>query len=262
MPATPKRKNNPAPVAQTAGATAVLDREDASDVATDTASDAEVTMERYTEVTAEEVLSDLQNPDEYDTLSENQVSYVATRVAYGKAVKENAPKKIQKELRESLKEWKEALESDEEKIPLQAEDAAAASAKAKKPAPQPKKDKTKDCLCGCGGRTKGGLFIPGHDAKLKSFLLKVEKGEADVNTLPQATRDQLDTCACCGMPMLKHPSGKGPICRTGNCRCKEKAAAKAEADAAKAAKRAAKAEADAAAKAASDAVKAEAAKKK
>lgn len=27
------------------------------------------------------------------------------------------------------------------------------------------------CMCGCGGITKGGRFLPGHDARLKSQLL-------------------------------------------------------------------------------------------
>lgn len=35
------------------------------------------------------------------------------------------------------------------------------------PAPpvKTKADKGKDCGCGCGGRTKGGRYLPGHDAK-------------------------------------------------------------------------------------------------
>ena len=32
--------------------------------------------------------------------------------------------------------------------------------------------RARDCECGCGGTTRGGRFIPGHDAKLKSRLLK------------------------------------------------------------------------------------------
>ena len=35
----------------------------------------------------------------------------------------------------------------------------------------PKKAKSPICLCGCGGHTKGGRFLPGHDAKLKKVLL-------------------------------------------------------------------------------------------
>src|SRR6266446_7613258 len=33
------------------------------------------------------------------------------------------------------------------------------------------KIKAPECLCGCGGRTKGGRFLPGHDAKLKKALI-------------------------------------------------------------------------------------------
>lgn len=28
----------------------------------------------------------------------------------------------------------------------------------------------RDCACGCGGKTGGGLWVPGHDAKRKSLL--------------------------------------------------------------------------------------------
>ena len=30
----------------------------------------------------------------------------------------------------------------------------------------------KECACGCGGMTKGGTWIPGHDAKYASMLLQ------------------------------------------------------------------------------------------
>lgn len=30
------------------------------------------------------------------------------------------------------------------------------------------KDKGRDCMCQCGGKTKGGHFLPGHDAKFHS----------------------------------------------------------------------------------------------
>ena len=32
-----------------------------------------------------------------------------------------------------------------------------------------------ECQCGCKGITKGGRFLPGHDAKLKSKLVKACK---------------------------------------------------------------------------------------
>lgn len=30
------------------------------------------------------------------------------------------------------------------------------------------------CLCGCGDRTKGGTFLPGHDARLRGKLIRNE----------------------------------------------------------------------------------------
>ena len=36
---------------------------------------------------------------------------------------------------------------------------------------KPKKLRSPICLCGCGGHTKGGRFLPGHDAKLKKALV-------------------------------------------------------------------------------------------
>lgn len=33
------------------------------------------------------------------------------------------------------------------------------------------------CLCECGGTTKGGRFLPGHDARLKGRLLKDVRDE-------------------------------------------------------------------------------------
>lgn len=29
-----------------------------------------------------------------------------------------------------------------------------------------------NCRCGCGGMTRGGRFLPGHDAKLKAKLIR------------------------------------------------------------------------------------------
>jgi hypothetical protein len=34
------------------------------------------------------------------------------------------------------------------------------------------------CLCSCGGTTKGGAFLPGHDARLRSELVaQIKKGD-------------------------------------------------------------------------------------
>lgn len=35
----------------------------------------------------------------------------------------------------------------------------------------------KECVCGCGGAT-AGYFVPGHDARFKGLMLKVERGKA------------------------------------------------------------------------------------
>jgi hypothetical protein len=36
------------------------------------------------------------------------------------------------------------------------------------------KSDTPVCLCGCGDRTKGGTFLPGHDARLRGKLIRKE----------------------------------------------------------------------------------------
>jgi hypothetical protein len=43
----------------------------------------------------------------------------------------------------------------------------------------------RDCECACGGQTRGGRFMPGHDAKLKSILLARARAGDD------AARDDL-----------------------------------------------------------------------
>lgn len=40
----------------------------------------------------------------------------------------------------------------------------------------PSKHAPKECRCGCGEMTKGGFYRPGHDAKHFSLLLKVSRG--------------------------------------------------------------------------------------
>ncbi len=48
------------------------------------------------------------------------------------------------------------------------------------------------CSCGCGQTTGGGYFMPGHDSKFKGALLKVEKGEVELEKsgIPKKIRDQ------------------------------------------------------------------------
>ena len=64
-------------------------------------------------------------------------------------------------------------------------DQAEAKAKAK-----PKKA-PKDCRCECGGQTKGGDFLPGHDAKLKSRHLEVLRDPSQKPEDRQAAKDAL-----------------------------------------------------------------------
>lgn len=84
------------------------------------------------------------------------------------------------------------------KVPVPAKDAAtdaadkAGLAKLKaKAAPKAPKEKklstTQDCLCGCGKET-GGKFRPGHDARVKGMLYKVERGLEKFENLPEALK--------------------------------------------------------------------------
>ena len=61
---------------------------------------------------------------------------------------------------------------------------AAAKIKAKTAPKQKKLKKTHDCLCGCGGETFG-LFAPGHDARVKGILLKIERGDMGKEAVPE-----------------------------------------------------------------------------
>lgn len=32
------------------------------------------------------------------------------------------------------------------------------------------------CACGCGGQTRGGRFLPGHDARLAGWAVRLRRG--------------------------------------------------------------------------------------
>lgn len=74
-----------------------------------------------------------------------------------------------------------------------AADAAAVKALKAKAEPKAPKEKklptTQDCLCGCGLET-GGKFRPGHDARVKGWLGKVEQGkfEGGFDALPDTLK--------------------------------------------------------------------------
>lgn len=50
----------------------------------------------------------------------------------------------------------------------------------------PRKSKpSKPCECGCGGMTQGGRFLPGHDARLHGWALRVERGLIKASEVPE-----------------------------------------------------------------------------
>jgi len=56
-------------------------------------------------------------------------------------------------------------------------------------APRAKKEKTlQPCLDGCGAQVPGN-FQMGHDAKLKSMILKIERGEMEMSELPEIAQE-------------------------------------------------------------------------
>lgn len=77
------------------------------------------------------------------------------------------------------------------------------------------------CLCGCGkGTHKGRRFVQGHDAKFKSTLIKIEKGQMTQDQMPAGAAMYLTSkCRCCGVPLLE--GDIGPVCATGQCKCKK-----------------------------------------
>jgi hypothetical protein len=67
---------------------------------------------------------------------------------------------------------------------------AAAAAKAKAAAGNGKKEPrtVRDCLCGCGEETMS-YFVPGHDARFKGWMVKVERGEMEKGALPKPVQN-------------------------------------------------------------------------
>lgn len=47
----------------------------------------------------------------------------------------------------------------------------------------PRKTIPKPCSCGCGEMTKGGHFIPGHDAKLLSAIIQSVNGMENLRNI-------------------------------------------------------------------------------
>lgn len=61
---------------------------------------------------------------------------------------------------------------------------SAKSAKTAKPA----REKTNACKCGCGDKT-GGHFVPGHDARFKGWMIKIERGLMSPDELKKSVRE-------------------------------------------------------------------------
>lgn len=51
----------------------------------------------------------------------------------------------------------------------------------------PRKIVPKPCACGCGGITKGGVFLPGHDAKTISAIIESIGGISKLKRLVEKT---------------------------------------------------------------------------
>ena len=47
----------------------------------------------------------------------------------------------------------------------------------------PRKIRPRKCACGCGAMTRGGDFLPGHDARTLSAVITVVGGVAALRTL-------------------------------------------------------------------------------
>lgn len=54
----------------------------------------------------------------------------------------------------------------------------------KLPKGQRKSKPPKPCECGCNQLTRGGRFIPGHDARLHGWALRVERGLLKASEVP------------------------------------------------------------------------------
>lgn len=55
----------------------------------------------------------------------------------------------------------------------------------------PKEVVVRFCASGSGKQTRGGAFAPGGDATLKSLLLKVERGQAEVSAIAEISREYI-----------------------------------------------------------------------
>lgn len=45
------------------------------------------------------------------------------------------------------------------------------------------------CACGCGGMTRGGRWVPGHDARITAWALRVQRGLIKASEVPAPHTD-------------------------------------------------------------------------
>lgn len=80
---------------------------------------------------------------------------------------------------------KQRLEELRRKKAAKADAVAANPGDGTKPTRTKKEKTVRPCACGCSGQTTA-FFVPGHDARFKGWLLKIERGEKEVSSLPPA----------------------------------------------------------------------------
>ena len=87
-------------------------------------------------------------------------------------------------VRQQLKAAKKAAKAIAPIVPEGASIESAAKMPALPKLPRMRKAKApKRCACGCGDLTRGGRFIPGHDAKLNAWALRVERGIIELSDI-------------------------------------------------------------------------------
>lgn len=93
-------------------------------------------------------------------------------------------------------------------------DKKAKSKQALPPLPRAKRTKKtvpKPCECGCGDETRGGRFIPGHDSKLKAWMIRVERGLIKIADIEdEGTRNAVKKAMRIGGSVVEAKPKKAP----------------------------------------------------
>lgn len=83
------------------------------------------------------------------------------------------------------KEKAEAKKAPKVKTPKVMKDGRLALPPLPKTAGKPKP--LKPCKCGCGGQTRS-LWVPGHDSRMRGWILRVERGYVKLSEIPDGER--------------------------------------------------------------------------